>query len=195
MIWPGNLVSVTLMNAMYEKHDQKDPSIIGGSMPRYRWFGLVTLGAFVYYFIPGYLAQFLSVFAFPTWIAPNNAVVNQLFGGVTGLSLLPITFDWTQIAGFVGSPLIPPWHAIANTLIGVVFFFLFLTSILHYSGAWYSQYLPMSDPNTYDNTGKPYNVSRILTPEFTLDLEAYQNYSPLFLRSVPPAASIGPDVD
>ncbi|RYP16413.1 hypothetical protein DL766_009129 [Monosporascus sp. MC13-8B] len=40
--------------------------------------------------------QGLSVFAFITWIKPNNVVVNQLFGGFTGLSLLPITFDWTS---------------------------------------------------------------------------------------------------
>ena len=109
MIWPGNLVGVTLMNAMYEQNDLPDPKVLGGSMPRYRWFMVVTVGAFVYYFIPGFLAQCLSVFAFATWLAPQNAVVNQLFGGTTGLSLLPITFDWTQIAGWVGSPLIPPW--------------------------------------------------------------------------------------
>lgn len=97
------------MNAMYESKDVQDPTIFGGGMPRYRWFGYVTLGAFIYYFIPGFLAQFLSAFAFVTWIAPNNPVINQLFGASTGLSILPMTFDWTQIAGFVGSPLIPPW--------------------------------------------------------------------------------------
>jgi OPT family small oligopeptide transporter len=183
MIWPGTLVVVTLMNAMYERNEGKDPTIIGGSMPRYRWFGLITICAFVYYFIPGFLAQFLSVFAWVTWIAPDNVVVNQLFGGVSGLSLLPMTFDWTQIAGFVGSPLIPPWHAIANTLIGVVTFFLFLCSVLHYTGVWYSQFLPMSDSNTYDNMGLPYNTSRILTPEFTLNEEAFKEYSPLFIST------------
>lgn len=40
----------------------------------------------------------------------------------------------------------------------------------------------MSDSGTYDNTGAPYNTSRILTPELTLDEEAYKNYSPLFMR-------------
>jgi len=109
MIWPGNLVSATLMNAMYEKKDVRDPSVIGGSIPRYRWFALVTICAFVYYFIPGFLAQFLSSFAFMTWLAPNSPVVNQLFGGTTGLSIIPITFDWTQISGYIGSPLVPPW--------------------------------------------------------------------------------------
>lgn len=111
MIWPGTLASVTLMNALYEQNDRPDPTVFGGNMPRYKWFGLVTLGAFLYYFIPGHFAKFLSVFAFPTWLAPDNVVINQLFGGVTGLSILPITFDWTQVAGFVGSPLIPPWCA------------------------------------------------------------------------------------
>ncbi|KAK1756173.1 OPT oligopeptide transporter protein-domain-containing protein [Echria macrotheca] len=183
MIWPGNLVSVTLMNAMYEKNEVRDSTVLGGSIPRYTWFALVTLGAFVYYFLPGFLAQFLSSFAFVTWMAPNSPVINQLFGYKTGLSLIPITFDWTQITGYIGSPLVPPWHAIANTMIGVVLFFVVMTSILHYSGTWYSQYLPMSDSGTYDNTGARYNVTRILTPQFTLDAEAYKNYSPLFLST------------
>ncbi|KAK0669619.1 putative sexual differentiation process protein [Cercophora samala] len=194
MIWPGNLVSVTLMNAMYEEEETKggegDGTVhggkgvgIGGNMPRYRWFSVVTAVACVYYFVPGFLAQFLSSFAFVTWMAPENAVVNQLFGYSTGLSLLPITFDWTQISGFVGSPLIPPWHAIANTMIGVLTFFVFLAATLHYSGAWYSWYLPMSDSNTYDNTGKQYDVSRVLSPDYRLDEEAYKNYSPLFLST------------
>jgi len=183
MIWPGNLVSVTLMNAMYENNDKKDPTVFGGTIARYRWFGYICAGAFVYYFIPGFLAQFLSVFAFATWIAPNNPVVNQMFGGSTGLSLIPITFDWTQISGFVGSPLIPPWFAIGNTLIGVVVFYIIGASALHYSGTWSAKFLPMSDSATYDNTGSSYNVTRILTPEFRLDLAAYQAYSPLFLST------------
>lgn len=73
-------------------------------------------------------------------------------------------------------------HAIANTLIGVVTFFIILASFFHYGGVWYSQYLPMSDSSTYDNTGAHYNTSRILTPDHTLDEEAYKNYSPLFIR-------------
>jgi len=183
MIWPGTLVVVALIEAMFETNHTPDPSILGGTMPRYRWFALVTVVSAVYYFIPGYFAKFLSVFAFPTWMAPQNPVVNQLFGGNTGLSILPITFDWTQVAGYIGSPLIPPWNAIANTLIGVILFFVISSGFLHYTGAWYAQYLPMSDSSTYDNTGARYNTSRILTADFTLDEEAYKAYSPLFIST------------
>lgn len=76
-------------------------------------------------------------------------------------------------------------HAIANTMVGVVLFFVLLASVLHYSGAWYSQFLPMSDSNTYDNHGQRYDVSRILTADYTLDVDAYERYSPLFLRYFP----------
>ncbi|CVK88654.1 probable isp4 protein [Fusarium mangiferae] len=183
MIWPENLVGVTLMNAMYETNDAPDPTILGGRMHRYKWFAIVTACSFVYYFIPGFLAQFLSIFAVATWMAPQNPIVNQLFGGQTGVSILPITFDWTQIAGYVGSPLIPPWHAIANTVIGVVLFFVIGSSFLHYGGAWYAEYLPMSDSGTYDNTGMAYNTTRILTKDFKLDEEEYKNYSPLFIST------------
>jgi OPT family small oligopeptide transporter len=110
-------------------------------------------------------------------------VVNQLFGYQTGLGLIPITFDWTQITGFTLSPLMFPWHAIANTLIGVVLFFMITAIGLHYSGAYYAAYLPISDSNTWDNTGNIYNVSRILTPSFELDLAAYEAYSPVFLST------------
>jgi len=41
----------------------------------------------------------------------------------------------------------------------------------------------MSDSNSYDNHAKVYNVTRILTPEYTLDLQKYEAYSPLFLST------------
>jgi OPT family small oligopeptide transporter len=183
MIWPANLAVVTLLNAMYETTDRPDPTVLGGRMPRYHWFALVTALSFAWFFVPGFLAQFLSVFAFATWLAPQNPVINQIFGGVTGLSVLPITFDWTQVAGYVGSPLIPPWHAIANTLVGVVVFFICGSTALHFSGAWYGRFLPISDSGTYDNTGARYNTTRVLAPDGRLDEAAYRAYSPLFLST------------
>src|SRR6266852_387723 len=42
----------------------------------------------------------------------------------------------------------------------------------------------MMSSHMFDNTGRYYNVSRILTPQSTLDDEAYRQYSPLFLSYV-----------
>jgi len=41
--------------------------------------------------------------------------------------------------------------------------------------------MPISTPRSYDNTGAPYNVSRVLNEQFEFDLGKYKAYSPLFL--------------
>jgi OPT family small oligopeptide transporter len=183
MIWPVTLPNCALF---YTLHDRtpSDPAITGGwSISRYRWFMYIGIGSFVWYWFPGFIWQGLSVFAFVTWIRPNNVVINQVFGGFSGISILPITFDWTYITAYLLSPLIPPWHAIGNTLIGVIFFYWIVTSAVHFSGTWYAKYLPMSDSSSYDNTASPYNVSRIVNPDLTLNVENYKNYSPIFLST------------
>jgi len=63
-----------------------------------------------------------------------------------------------------------------------VTFFIVGCSLFHYTNTWYGAFLPMSDSSTYDNMGKPYNTTRILTADFTLNEEAYKSYSPLFIR-------------
>jgi hypothetical protein len=53
----------------------------------------------------------------------------------TGLGLLPVTFDWSQIA-YNGSPLVVPFWAQANVFAGWTFFFALVTPILYYTNAW-----------------------------------------------------------
>jgi OPT family oligopeptide transporter len=144
MVWPTVLPNCALFYSLHD-HQPADPAETGGwRISRFKWFLYVGAGSFFWYFFPGFIWQGLSVFAFVTWIKPNNVVINQLFGGFSGLSLIPITFDWTYVTSYILSPLIPPWHAIANTLIGV-FLFTWVCSLgVHYTGAWYSKYLPMS---------------------------------------------------
>ncbi|KAL4806297.1 OPT oligopeptide transporter protein-domain-containing protein [Aspergillus unguis] len=183
MIWPSTLINTALFTALHD-HSLPDPrKVAGWTIGKYRMFLYCMIGSFVWYWFPGYIAPFLSVFAWVTWIKPQNVVINQLFGGWTGMSLIPMTFDWTQISGFNFSPLIAPWHGIANTLIGMVLWFWIVTPAIHFSGINYSKFLPISDSNSYDNTGQVYNVSKILTPELTLDLAKYESYSPLFLST------------
>jgi OPT family small oligopeptide transporter len=183
MIWPGTLVNCSLLHTLHD-HRKSDPSVTNGwSIGRYRLFLYIMLGSFLWYFFPGYIAQFLSYFVWPTWIAPKNVIINQLFGGNSGLGLMPMTFDWTVVTGYLGSPLIPPFFAVANVLVGVTVFILISALGIHYTGSWYSDYLPMMDNASYDNTGKSYNVSKILTSSLTFDEAAYKEYSPIFIST------------
>ena len=103
MIWPGVLVRCALLNAMHSTYGKKDSKHIS----RERFLYLACLCSFIWYWVPGYLWTGLSVFNWVCWIAPNNVVVNSLFGTISGLGMSTITFDWAQITA-VGSPLVIP---------------------------------------------------------------------------------------
>lgn len=103
MIWPSALVSAALFNTLHKNFGKRDR----GHMTRERFFLIAFLCSFVWYWVPGYLFTALSVFNWVCWIAPQNVVINTLFGTSTGLGMSVLTFDWSQIA-FIGSPLVTP---------------------------------------------------------------------------------------
>lgn len=181
MIWPNTLVTTTFLTNI---HLNINHVVNGWHISRLRLFLFVMIACFAWSWIPGFLCPFLSDFGVLTWLTPNNVVINQLFGTRSGLGLLPITFDWNQITGYIGSPLIPPFFAIGNIMASVVLVFWIVCPIIHYSNVWYGRYLPMSSNDTYDRYQNVYNVSRILTPDNVFDLKKYEAYSPMFLPAV-----------
>jgi len=180
MIWPANLVYCALFNTLHSQHYSGEGK--RGGISRERFFVYVLTGGVLWYFVPGYLFTGLSYFSWMVWIKPDNVKLGQLTGTFSGLGMSLITFDWTQIT-YIGSPLATPWWAEANIMTGFVFFFWIITPTLYYTNTWFAQYFPISSRGSFDNTGAAYNITRILTPESTLDLDAYKAYSPLFLST------------
>lgn len=178
MIWPNTLVTTTFLTNI---HLNVNHVTNGWHISRLRLFMVVMILCSFWSWIPSFFAPILSDFGVLTWITPQNVVINQLFGTRNGLGLFPITFDWSQIAGYIGSPLIPPFFAIGNIFASIVIVFWIATPIIHYSNVWFGNYLPISSYNTYDRYQNVYDVTRILTPNKVFDLEKYQNYSPMFL--------------
>jgi OPT oligopeptide transporter protein len=81
MIWPSNLINVTLFRTLFR---EQDPKVPGWKISRFRYFLYCFAGMFLWTWIPGYIFTGLSTFAFVTWIKPNNVVINQIFGAWTG---------------------------------------------------------------------------------------------------------------
>ncbi len=179
MIWPSNLVASTFLTNI---HMNINHVANGWNVSRLRFFVVVCIGSFIWYWIPGYLASFLSYFAFPTWFAPKNVIINQLFGVQTGLGLIPLTFDWNQISSYIGSPLIPPSFVIGNIFVSIVIIYWLITPILYYSNWSSSLYMPISDSNTYDRYQNKYTPNKIMTDN-KFDEEKYKNYSPIFMSA------------
>ncbi|KAJ5885336.1 Oligopeptide transporter OPT superfamily [Penicillium taxi] len=177
MIWPGTLMSTAMFSTMHKTANKKAD---GWSISRYKFFILVWGGAFLWYFIPGFLMPALSYFSVITWFAPKNVVISNLFGVASGLGMFPLTFDWAQIA-YIGSPLLTPWWAAANIVTGLVVVTWILAPILYYKNVLFSSYMPILSAAVFDNTGHPYDVSRILTADYLFDEKAYKAYSPVYL--------------
>lgn len=178
MIWPQVLSNAALLQTL---HSRANALADGWRISRLRFFLIVFLAGGVWYFAPGYLFTGLSTFSFICWIVPNNVVVNQLFGQKTGLGMSVLTFDWSQIVYANQSPLLVPFWAGLNVIGSFAFFFWLLCPIVYYTNTWYASYMPMLNSNTFDNTGSSYNTSRVMTPDGTVDQDAYRNYSPMFL--------------
>ncbi|EKM53153.1 uncharacterized protein PHACADRAFT_197581 [Phanerochaete carnosa HHB-10118-sp] len=180
MIWPNTLVLCALYNTLHCASIASIGSREGIS--RERFFMYAFLAATLWYFVPGYLFRALSVFTWVCWLAPNNVKVNLLFGYSSGIGYSTLSFDWNEIA-YIGSPLVTPWWSQANVFAGFLFFYWFLVPVLYFMNVWYSQYMPISSSASFDNTGHPYNVSRILYSNATFNEEAYKEYSPLYLST------------
>ncbi|KAH9890397.1 OPT oligopeptide transporter protein-domain-containing protein [Cubamyces lactineus] len=128
----------------------------------------------------GFLFQALSLFSFVCWIRPNDIVINQLFGTAGGLGTSILTFDWSQIT-WIGSPLMVPWWAEVQIFTGFFLVYWIMCPILYYTNSWDLSYFPIMANQPYDRYGKPYDITRVLTPEHMFDVDAYNNYSPLYL--------------
>ncbi|KAG9003339.1 hypothetical protein FRB90_011200 [Tulasnella sp. 427] len=156
VIWPTSLVFCAVLNTLHAGE-----ALIDG-LSRLRFFTYATLAAYLYYFLP------------------DNPVVNQLFGTVTGFGMSVLTFDWSQIAA-IGSPLMYPFWSQLNIITGFVVFHWIISPTLYYSDVWKTGHLPVSGFGAYDRFAKPYNTSRIFTSDHRFDASAYEEYSPLYL--------------
>lgn len=177
MIWPGTLMSAAMFTTL---HKEENSIANGWKMTRWRFFFVVWVSAFLFYFLPGLLFPALSYFSVITWFAPKNVVIANLFGVASGLGLFPVTFDWAQIA-YIGSPLLTPFWAAMNVVGGLVIVMWIIAPIGYYMNLFYSSYMPILSAAVFDNTGHVYDVSKILTKDFLFDREAYQTYSRVFL--------------
>ncbi|KAG4436722.1 hypothetical protein IFR05_007805 [Cadophora sp. M221] len=177
MIWPGTLMSAAMFTTL---HKEENTVANGWKISRWKFFFIVWASSFAFYFLPGLLMPALSYFSVVTWFFPKNVVVANLFGVASGLGLFPVTFDWAQIA-YIGSPLLTPFWAAMNVVGGLVIVMWIVAPIAYYKNLFFSSYMPILSSAVFDNTGKIYDVSKILTDDFLFDSEAYHKYSRVYL--------------
>jgi hypothetical protein len=79
--------------------------------------------------------------------------------------------------------LVPGPHFLCGWYILSVSFFFVTCTFPQYTNTWYSGFLPIVSSQVFDNTGKTYNLSRVINDDATFNIDGYKAYSPLFISA------------
>jgi len=155
MVWPSNLVSCALFQTLHSE------DVSGPRGPtRFKFFCIACAGMFVYYWLPGYVFPVLTAIGWVCWVNPKSVMVAQLGSAASGLGIGSFSLDWGQISSWLGSPLVTPWWAEANILVGFVLVAWVMVPIAYYTNLWDAQRFPILNPHLYTVDGAAYDVSK-----------------------------------
>lgn len=185
MWWPANLAQVSLFRALHEKETNSK------GQTRMRFFLIFFAASFTYYIFPGYLFPILTFFSWVCWVSPRNSITAQQIGsGYQGLGLGAFTLDWAGISAYHGSPLVCPWFSILNTAVGFIMFIYIIVPLCYWKyDTFDSRKFPIFSNKLFTANGTKYDTTKILTPDYDLNIAAYDTYgkvylSPLFALSI-----------
>lgn len=151
-------------------------------MTRMRFFMIFLVASFAYYAFPGYLFPILTFFSWVCWVFPNSITAQQIGSGYHGLGVGAFTLDWAGISAYHGSPLVTPWTSIINVGAGFIMFVYIIVPLCYWKfNTFDAQKFPIFSNQLFTSTGHKYDTTRILTPQFDLNIAAYQSYSKLYL--------------
>ncbi|KAG6475641.1 oligopeptide transporter 4-like [Zingiber officinale] len=170
MWWPSTLVQVSLFRALHEKDAKGCRSI-----SRAKFFVIALISSFSWYLIPGYFFPMITSISWLCWCFPHSVTAQQIASGMSGLGIGAVTFDWSTVASFLGSPLVTPFFAIANVFIGFSLC-VYLSIPLGYWGLNManSKTFPLYSRKLFADNGQRYDIKSIVNSNFELDLEAYE---------------------
>ncbi|KAK3830327.1 MAG: OPT family small oligopeptide transporter [Linnemannia gamsii] len=147
---------------------------------RLQYFAYVSLGSFIYYWFPNYIFPTLTAFSILCWINPKNVILSQLTGS-NGLGIGTISFDWATSTSAL-APLVTPWWAQVNILVGFVIVAWIIAPIAYYSNLWNSKNYPILTAGLFKEDGTPYDKAMVMTNN-VLDPVKYEAYGPLRMDS------------
>lgn len=179
-LWPTILPTIALNRALM-KSDAHDLPINGWKVTRYKFFCIAFLLSFIYYWIPGFFFNALSMLNWPTWFAPELVHLTNITGSKFGLGLNPLpSLDWNVIGS--AFCLTIPFYTYANQYLGTMIAF-FIILIVYYTNNNWTGYLPINSNHLFDKLGKSYSVHRILNDDNQFDATKYQEYGPPYFSA------------
>ncbi|KAG0081441.1 hypothetical protein BGZ93_002705, partial [Podila epicladia] len=177
MVWPSTLVTASLFRSLHVSAETADDE---GRMSRMKYFLLVTLGSFLYYWFPGFIFPTIGMISWICWINPDNIVLSQLTGS-NGLGIGTIALDWSALSYYV-QPLVTPWFAQLNILVGFILVAWVMVPWAYYTNLWNSKNYPILSAGLFRENGSEYIKDEILTNS-VFDQAKYDAYGPMRMDS------------
>ncbi|KAJ8551102.1 hypothetical protein K7X08_000472 [Anisodus acutangulus] len=175
MWWPSSLVQVSLFRALHEKGGE-------GTSSRGKFFLVVLACSFIWYIVPGFLFPTLSNLSLLCLAYPKSVLAQQLGSGMQGLGIFSFTFDWAVIASYLGSPLVYPFFAIVNVVVGYIGIVYILIPISYWGLNLYNaKNFPLFSSQLFDARGQIYNVTSIVNDKFKIDKVSYAQHGRVHL--------------
>ncbi len=135
LLWPGNLPSFILMRTLHDR-------LVDGSsivtlnatwkISRLNFFILATICQCVYFWLTDCIMPILSFFAWLCWFKVTNLRLVELTG-MQGFGIGSLRLSWASIIGAWNSPIIVPYWAKINILIGFVLIVWILSPLGFYT--------------------------------------------------------------
>ncbi|KAG6532601.1 oligopeptide transporter 4-like [Zingiber officinale] len=167
MWWPGTLVQVSLFRALHEKDERR--------MSRAKFFVIVLACSFTWYTVPGYLFPTITNISWVCWAFSNSVTAQQIGSGLQGLGLGAFTLDWAAVASFLGSPLVSPFFAIANVIVGYALLMYVAIPVCYWGFNLYdAKTFPIFSSDLFTASGQAYNITAIVNDRFEINMEAYE---------------------
>ncbi|KAJ3040976.1 hypothetical protein HDV00_010048 [Rhizophlyctis rosea] len=194
MLWPSTLSTVALFVGF---HERRGEDLLGNwKMSRFKFFWLVFVAAFVWTWVPQYLAIVLQSFSLLCLFGGNKTLrfLASADNG-EGVGLGALTIDWYYIGGAV---LTMPWWAIANMFGSNLLWAWIITPAVYYSNAIGLQNLTvgrtfadgtpipvLNSVGLFQHNGtKVSAVSMYNKATFDLDESAYAARAPIYITAM-----------
>ncbi|XP_048132102.1 oligopeptide transporter 3-like isoform X2 [Rhodamnia argentea] len=176
MWWPSNVAQVALFRALHEKEHKTK------GCTRMRFFLIAMAASFAYYALPGYLFMILTFFSWVCWAWPHSMTAQQVGSAYHGLGVGAFTFDWAGISAYHGSPLVTPWSSIVNVGVGFIMFIYIIVPLCYWKyNTFDARKFPIFSNQLFRSNGHKYDTTKVLTPQFELNVPAYDDYGKLYL--------------
>ncbi|KAH6711880.1 oligopeptide transporter 2 [Leptodontidium sp. MPI-SDFR-AT-0119] len=173
-VWPAVLPTLALNRALING-ENKGEIIHGWRISRYRSFVIASAVFLVYYWVPNKFFQALRLFNWMTWISPQNKNLAIVTGSYGGMGFNPFS-SWDPNASGSAAMNAPFFAQLQQYCMRVIAGLVIL--IMYYTNMSWAAYMPINSNSAFDKHMGSYNISRVLTPENRVDLDAYKEYGP-----------------